>query len=119
VERPRRVGANKSGTDIAADEHVQRDVQLGFEQKRDRYNGFDASDYGRVVDKFEAAEQLKEEVAKKRELEKTFNPEGGKETNETSAGAENSDSDSESDGEKGKGLSHAPRSASTFACTRR
>ena len=70
VERPRAVGANKSHKNIAADELVQDDVRLGFEQKRDRYNGFDASEYSRVVDKFERAEKLKEEAAKKRELEK-------------------------------------------------
>ena len=72
VERPRAVGANKSQRNIAADELVQDDVRLGFEQKRDRYNGFDASEYSRVVDKFERAEKLKEEAAKKRELEKKF-----------------------------------------------
>ena len=51
---------------------MQDDVRLEFEQKRDRYNGFDASEYSRVVDKFERAEKLKEEAAKKRELEKKF-----------------------------------------------
>jgi len=90
VERPRAVNAKKSQRDIAADELVQDDVRLGFEQKRDRYNGFDASEYSRVVDKFERAEKLKEEAAKKRELEKKFK-------SSTSA-----DEKKEGDGEKGE-----------------
>ena len=72
LERPRKVGAAKTNKNIAADELVQAPVDLNFDQKRDRYNGFDASDYSRVVDRFERAEKLKEEAAKKRELERAY-----------------------------------------------
>ena len=66
VERPRKMGAAKTGKNIAADELVQDQIALGFDGKRDRYNGYDAEDYGRVVDRYEKAEALKAEVAKRR-----------------------------------------------------
>ena len=97
VERPRAVSAKKSNADIAPDEFVQEDVRLGFEQKRDRYNGFDASEYSRVVDRFERAEKLKEEAAKKRELEKKFKEtreDGAKDDDDADAKNQNSDDDS-------------------------
>lgn len=72
VERPRKRGASKTGKNIAADELVQDQIALGFDGKRDRYNGFDAADYGRVVDRYEKAEALKAEVAKRRELERAY-----------------------------------------------
>ncbi len=50
VERPRKKGAKHTGKDIAPDELVQS-VELGFEGKRDRWNGFDPS---------EQLEQIKE-----------------------------------------------------------
>ena len=97
VERPRAVSAKKSNADIAPDEFVQEDVRLGFEQKRDRYNGFDASEYSRVVDRFERAEKLKEEAAKKRELEKKFKEtreDDAKDDDDADAKNQNSDDDS-------------------------
>ena len=72
VERPRKMGAAKTGKNIAADELVQDQIALGFDGKRDRYNGYDAEDYGRVVDRYEKAEALKAEVAKRRELERAY-----------------------------------------------
>mmetsp|Transcript_15673 Transcript_15673/g.38031 ORF Transcript_15673/g.38031 Transcript_15673/m.38031 type:complete len:587 (+) Transcript_15673:211-1971(+) len=71
TERPRTVGAVRSNKNIAGDELVQS-VELNWDGKRDRYNGFDSSDYSRVVDRFERAEQLKQEVAKKKELERAY-----------------------------------------------
>ena len=50
VERPRAVGAKWDGKRIAADEKVE-DVRLEtYDARRDRWNGYDASEYGRVVD---------------------------------------------------------------------
>ena len=65
-------GRSKDGKNIAADELVQDQIALGFDGKRDRYNGYDAEDYGRVVDRYEKAEALKAEVAKRRELERAY-----------------------------------------------
>ncbi len=62
MERPRKVNAKKSQKDIAADEYVQPELKLGFESKRDRYNGFDANDYSRVVERYEAADAMKQKI---------------------------------------------------------
>jgi len=98
LERPRKVGAAKTNKNIAADELVQAPVDLNFDQKRDRYNGFDASDYSRVVDRFERAEKLKEEAAKKRELERAYaEANGGKGDAPPPGGDEDSGDDSDSD----------------------
>jgi len=102
VERPRKIGAKKDGRNIAPDELIQDDVRLGFEQKRDRYNGFDASDYVRVVDKFERAEKLKEEAAKKRELAKKFeNNEDEKKKKKGDGDGDSDSNDSDSDSDSG------------------
>ena len=68
MERPRKKNAEKTSRNIAADEYVHdtKGVALNWDGKRDRYNGFDAEDYGRVVARFEKAETLKQEVAKKK-----------------------------------------------------
>jgi pre-mRNA-processing factor SLU7 len=72
VERPRAVGAWKTGKNIALDEAAQPNLELGFEGKRDRWNGFEAQSYKAVVDKFEAREAaraaVKQDAASKRLL---------------------------------------------------
>jgi len=71
VERPRAKGARWTNKNIAADEKVQN-VKLGFEGKRDRWNGYDSRDYAKVQQRFEKIEGLKQEQAKKKELEERF-----------------------------------------------
>jgi pre-mRNA-processing factor SLU7 len=51
LERPRAKGARWTGADIAADE-VQTDVNLDWEGKRDRWNGYDAKNYRAVEERF-------------------------------------------------------------------
>ncbi|PIO73764.1 zinc knuckle [Teladorsagia circumcincta] len=48
-ERPRKLGAAKTGDDIAPDDHVQPNLLLGFDAKRDRWNGFDPSSHEQVL----------------------------------------------------------------------
>ena len=48
LNRPRVKGAKWTGKDIQADEMVQ-DVELGWDAKRDRWNGYDATEYRAVV----------------------------------------------------------------------
>lgn len=43
VERPRRLGAKFTGTDFAPDEHLQPDLKLSWDGKRDSWNGVDIS----------------------------------------------------------------------------
>ncbi|KAL8820273.1 MAG: hypothetical protein Q9223_001466 [Gallowayella weberi] len=58
LSRPRAKGAKWTGKNIQADEVVQ-DVQLGWDAKRDRWNGYDASEYRAVIEEYEELENLK------------------------------------------------------------
>ncbi|KAL8942412.1 MAG: hypothetical protein Q9216_001676 [Gyalolechia sp. 2 TL-2023] len=58
LSRPRAKGAKWTGRDIQADEVVQ-DVQLGWDAKRDRWNGYDATEYRAVIEEYEELENLK------------------------------------------------------------
>ncbi len=58
LSRPRKQGAKWTGRDIQADEVVE-DVKLGWDAKRDRWNGYDAREYSAVVKEYEELEALK------------------------------------------------------------
>ncbi|KAF9889778.1 mRNA splicing protein [Aspergillus nanangensis] len=58
LSRPRKQGAKWTGKNIQADEVVQS-VDLGWDAKRDRWNGYDASEYRQVVNEYEDLEKLK------------------------------------------------------------
>ena len=58
LSRPRKQGAKWTGRDIQADEIVE-DVKLGWDAKRDRWNGYDAREYSAVVDEYKELEALK------------------------------------------------------------
>lgn len=61
LERPRKRGAKWSGADIAPDEFVQPNLDLGFEGKRDRWNGYDPARH-----RFEVFEEFsKVDIARK------------------------------------------------------
>ena len=62
LSRPRAKGARWTGKDIQADEVLQ-DVKLGWDAKRDRWNGYDARDYTKVVDDFNQMEDLRKKAA--------------------------------------------------------
>mmetsp|Transcript_20079 Transcript_20079/g.60665 ORF Transcript_20079/g.60665 Transcript_20079/m.60665 type:complete len:566 (-) Transcript_20079:656-2353(-) len=72
MERPRKKGAKLSGSNIAADELVEDITLKGFEAKRDRWNGYDTSEYSRVIDLHEKVEAQKQAVRQKKELERRF-----------------------------------------------
>jgi len=93
VERPRAKGAKLTGKDIAPDEKIQS-VELDYEGKHDRYNGYDPAQYARVVDRYEAIEALKQQRLKERELARTFRREQ-KARLRAEGGAVSSDSDSD------------------------
>uniref|UniRef100_A0A915PUB2 Pre-mRNA-splicing factor SLU7 n=1 Tax=Setaria digitata TaxID=48799 RepID=A0A915PUB2_9BILA len=77
LERPRKIGAMWTNQDIAADEYIQPKLTLGWDAKRDRWNGYDPQTYKQVVEEHEKLEQtrklLREEKMKegilKEELE--------------------------------------------------
>jgi pre-mRNA-processing factor SLU7 len=58
LSRPRKQGAKWTGRDIQADEVVE-DVKMGWDAKRDRWNGYDAREYSAVVKEYEELEALK------------------------------------------------------------
>ncbi|SMQ56249.1 unnamed protein product [Zymoseptoria tritici ST99CH_3D7] len=62
LQRKRKAGAKWTGRNIAADE-VVKDVKLGWDAKRDRWNGFEAEEYAEVVQEFEAVEAMRKEAA--------------------------------------------------------
>ncbi|KAM0325115.1 hypothetical protein ACHAQA_007654 [Verticillium albo-atrum] len=58
LSRPRAKGAKWTGRDIQADEVIQ-DVKLGWDAKRDRWNGYDPKEYRNVVEDFNQMEELR------------------------------------------------------------
>ncbi|KAI9927939.1 hypothetical protein ASPWEDRAFT_42085 [Aspergillus wentii DTO 134E9] len=58
LSRPRKQGAKWTGKDIQADEVLQK-VDLGWDAKRDRWNGYDPTEYRQVVEEYEELETLK------------------------------------------------------------
>ena len=58
LSRPRKQGARWTGKDIQADEVTQK-VELGWDAKRDRWNGYDTSEYRDVVEEYEELENMK------------------------------------------------------------
>lgn len=74
TDRPRKVGAWKTGRDIKPDEFVPDGaLALDFDAKRDRYNGYDPAEHAATIAKFEAAEverkKLRAEAKVKAEAE--------------------------------------------------
>jgi pre-mRNA-processing factor SLU7 len=61
LQRKRKNGARWTGRDIAADERVG-DVKLGWDAKRDRWNGYDAQEYDKVVEEYNELEALKKKT---------------------------------------------------------
>ncbi|KAK3336996.1 Pre-mRNA splicing Prp18-interacting factor-domain-containing protein [Cercophora scortea] len=61
LERPRKVGAKFSGKDIQAD-RVIRDVNLGYEAKRDVYQTYDPKQYKEVVDEYNLIEEARRQL---------------------------------------------------------
>lgn len=51
-QRPRKVGAKFTGTGIAPDEHSQVQLDLDYDGKRDRWNGYDPEEHQRIVEEY-------------------------------------------------------------------
>jgi hypothetical protein len=61
LSRPRKAGAKFTGRNIEADEVIE-DVQLGFDAKRDRWNGYDASNFEEVIGEYNAMEEIRKKA---------------------------------------------------------
>ena len=62
LQRKRKNGARWTGREIAADEKME-DVRLGWDAKRDRWNGYEASEYQEVVEEYNALEEMKKKAS--------------------------------------------------------
>lgn len=62
------IGAKFTGTDIAPDDYSQVELDLGFEAKRDRWNGYDASEHKRLFEEHQRLEEARK-LAKAKQIE--------------------------------------------------
>jgi pre-mRNA-processing factor SLU7 len=74
LSRPRKLGAKWTGKNIEADEVIQK-VDMGWDAKRDRWNGYDASEYRQVVDEYEELESMKRAAKEGADLKKLMDGE--------------------------------------------
>jgi pre-mRNA-processing factor SLU7 len=70
LERPRKKGAKWTGEDIRPDEAMLDDMKLGFEAKRDRWNGFNPAEQLELVKEWELVEKKRQEVREQKTKEK-------------------------------------------------
>lgn len=61
LSRPRAKGAKWTGQDIQADEIVQ-DVNMGWDAKRDRWNGYDSKEYRSVIEEYNELENMQKKA---------------------------------------------------------
>jgi len=61
VERPRAVAARHSGKNLMPDEYIEK-LELDYDGKRDRWNGFQPDDYKEVIDEWEKVEMERRRV---------------------------------------------------------
>lgn len=69
IERPRKVGAKWTNKHIAPDEKIET-FELDYDGKRDRWNGYDASTYARVIERYEARDDARRKYLKEQQLKK-------------------------------------------------
>ncbi|CAH8465871.1 unnamed protein product [Schistosoma curassoni] len=104
LERPRKVGAKYTGLDIAGDECQQVTLDLDYEGKRDRWNGYDPSEHKRIFEEYQRLEEARK-IAKAKKLEeklaKATEGSGGQEEPAASAAKPSLDDDGDFDAEDG------------------
>ncbi|PPR84315.1 hypothetical protein GOBAR_AA36398 [Gossypium barbadense] len=69
MERPRKKGAKWTNMHIAPDEKIET-FELDYDGKRDRWNGYDASTYARVIERYEARDEARRKYLKEQQLKK-------------------------------------------------
>ncbi|KAK6330909.1 mRNA splicing protein [Orbilia javanica] len=58
LQRIRKKGAKFSGMDIAQDEEIQK-LELGWDGKRDRWNGYDPTEHDNLIEEYARMEELR------------------------------------------------------------
>ena len=61
LERPRKKGAKFTNKDIQADD-IMQDITVGYDAKRDRYNGYDPAEHSRVYEQYAAMEAARQKL---------------------------------------------------------
>ncbi|KAG5354595.1 Pre-mRNA-splicing factor SLU7 [Yarrowia sp. B02] len=61
MERPRKIGAKYRAEDLQADDIIAN-PHMSWDSKRDRWNGYDADDFKRVIEEHEMTEALAKEM---------------------------------------------------------
>jgi pre-mRNA-processing factor SLU7 len=61
LERPRKKGARFTNKDIQADDVIQN-VAAGYAAKRDRWNGYDATEHKKIYEEYEAVEAARKKI---------------------------------------------------------
>ncbi|KAI3618616.1 pre-mrna-splicing factor slu7 [Moniliophthora roreri] len=61
LERPRKKGAKYTNKDIRPDEIIQ-DMELGYDAKRDRWNGYDVSEHSKIYEEYAAVEAARKKL---------------------------------------------------------
>eukprot|EP00850_Spirogloea_muscicola_P009859 SM000056S17977 [mRNA] locus=s56:432163:435467:+ [translate_table: standard] len=75
MEGSRKLDAKHSHKHIAPDEKLEQ-FELSFEGKRDRWNGYDAAAYSRVIDSYELRDEARQKYLKQQQLKKLTDMEG-------------------------------------------
>jgi pre-mRNA-processing factor SLU7 len=88
MDRPRKIGAKFSGSNFAPDEFQQDKLDLTFDGKRDRWNGYNPESHREVIEEFQRVDEVKKEL-KREKLSKGI----GNKEDEDDDGAPSSDED--------------------------
>ncbi|KAF5741900.1 pre-mRNA-splicing factor SLU7 [Tripterygium wilfordii] len=91
MERPRKKGAKWTSMHIAPDEKIES-FELDYDGKRDRWNGYDASTYARVIERYEARDEARKKYLKDQQLRK-LEEKNSKEDGENAVSDEDDDED--------------------------
>ncbi|KPJ16200.1 Pre-mRNA-splicing factor SLU7 [Papilio machaon] len=72
LDRPRKIGAKFTNAAIAPDEFNQPNLNLSYDGKRDRWNGYDPEQHKAIIEEYQKVEEAKRELrAKKLEQDPT------------------------------------------------
>ncbi|KAM4127356.1 hypothetical protein ACJW30_02G084300 [Castanea mollissima] len=91
MERPRKKGAKWTSMHIAPDEKIET-FELDYDGKRDRWNGYDAASYARVIERYEARDEARRKYLKEQQLKK-LEDKNNKENGEGNASDDDEDED--------------------------
>lgn len=102
MDRPRKIGAKFTNKFIAPDEKIET-FELDYDGKRDRWNGYDASTYSRVIDTYEARDEARRKHQKEEQLKRLEQKKSSKVTEDKDQDKDSDDDDEEEDEDKDGG----------------